>query len=527
MPNRLRTALIAGLLAALSGFAAPVHAENVLRWASQGDALTFDPHAQNETPTIAANMQVYEALVRRGPLPDLDIVPALATSWKLIEPTVWEFKLRKGVTFHDGTPFTAEDVLFSLARAGRETSDFKTYVETVKHVTAVDDHTIRIETRKPTPLLAVELTQVFITSKSWCETHGVTRPQDWSKGEENYAVRHANGTGPFVMKLREPDIRTILVKNEKWWGLKKNPHNIDRIIYTPIQNDATRVAALLSGEIQFLLDPPLQNLPQIRRQDRLTVKSTSQTRSIFLGLDQKSDELRSSDIKGKNPFKDKRVREAMYRAMDEAAIVKKIMRGQAKAAGIVTAPAIHGATPALDTRLPHDVQKAKALLKEAGYPNGFRVRLDCPNNRYVNDEAICQAVVGMLGKIGIRVDLDAQPKSMHFSKLVNRKTDFYMLGWGVVTIDSEFVFTHLYRTDANWNAGGYSNPKVDTLIERMTSETDPVKRDALIAETWKIVRNDVVYLPLHHQIVTWAMAKNFEIPIMPDAMPRFFWGRLK
>ncbi|MFP3943209.1 MAG: ABC transporter substrate-binding protein [Alphaproteobacteria bacterium] len=524
---RTRMALIAGLLAALPFLAAPAHAENVLRWASQGDALTFDPHAQNETPTTAANLQVYEPLVMRGPLPDLDIIPALAASWKLVEPTVWEFKLRKGVTFHDGTPFTAEDVAFSIARAQHETSDYKTYVETVEEVRIVDDHTVRIVTDVPTPLLTANLTQVFIMSKAWSEKHDVTRPQDWEKGEENYAVRHANGTGAFVMELREPDIRTILTKNKNWWGLKEYPHNIDRIIYTPIQNDATRVAALLSGEIQFLLDPPLQNLKQIERQATLHTRTTPQTRTIFLGMDQERDELRSSNIKGKNPFADVRVRKAFYHAIDAPAIVKKIMRGKAKPAGVLIAPAINGYTEELDNRLPHDVKKAKTLLRQAGYPDGFKVKLDCPNDRYINDEAICQAVTGMLGKIGVDVELDAQPKSLHFPKLLNHDTDFYLLGWGVVTIDSEYVFAHLYRTGEGWNAGKYSNPRVDKLIEQMTSETDPEKRDALIAKTWEIVEGDVVYLPLHHQVITWAMAENFDMPIMPDDMPRFFWGKFR
>ena len=287
------------------------------------------------------------------------------------------------------------------------------------------------------------------------------------------------------------------------------------------------MAALLSGEIQFLLDPPLQNLMQIERQSALHTRSTPQTRSIFLGLDQERKELRSSNIKGKNPFADVRVREAMYHAIDAPAIVKKIMRGRAKAAGVIIAPAIHGYTEKLNQRLPHDVKKAKALLKEAGYPDGFRVKLDCPNDRYINDEAICQAVVGMLGKAGIRVELDAQPKSLHFPKVLNHDTDFYMLGWGVVTIDSEYVFAHLYRTGEGWNAGKYSNPKLDKLIAQMIPETGTGKRDALIAEAWKIVQGDVVYLPLHHQVITWAMAKEFDMPIMPDDMPRFFWGTFR
>jgi peptide/nickel transport system substrate-binding protein len=503
----------------------PVIAENVLRWASQGDPLTYDPHSANESPTIGASTQVYEALVNRNW--NLEKEPSLAVSWEIVNPTTWEFKLRKGVTFHDGTPFTAEDVAFTVKRANGETSDFKNYIKSVVETKILDDYTIQLITSGPNPILADQLTYVFIMSKKWCEKNGVTEATSFKDQEETYAVRHANGTGPFMLELREPDIKTILVKNPNWWGLKQNPHNIDKIIYTPIANAATRVAALLSGEVDFLLDPPLQDLDRIKANPNLKIQQTAQIRTIFYGVDQGSAELRSSNIKGKNPFKDPRVRKAMHMAIDINAIHKKVMRSMSVPANVMTPPGVHGYPKDLDEQRPAcDPEKAKALLAEAGYPDGFEVSLDCPNNRYNNDERICQATVGMLGKIGIKVNLVAQPKTLHFPKITGRKTDFYMLGWGVATLDSHYVFTYLLDSEGPWNGSNYSNPRVDELTRAMEVEMDLTKRDKMIRETWEIITDEQVYIPLHHQVIAWGMNKRLEMPMEPNDQPQFRWARL-
>ena len=500
-------------------------AENVLRWASQGDPLTYDPHSANESPTIGASTQVYEALVNRNW--KLEKEPSLAVSWEIVNPTTWEFKLRKGVTFHDGTPFTAEDVAFTVKRANGETSEFRNYIKSVVETKILDDYTIQLITSGPNPILADQLTFVFIMSKKWCEKHGVTEATSFKDKAETYAVRHANGTGPFMLELREPDIKTILVKNPNWWGLKQNPHNIDKIIYTPITNAATRVAALLSGEVDFLLDPPLQDLDRIKADPNLKVQQTAQIRTIFYGVDQGSAELRSSNIKGKNPFKDPRVRKAMHMAIDIDAIQKKVMRGMSVPANVITPPGVHGYPKDLDEqRPPYDPEKAKALLAEAGYPDGFKVTLDCPNNRYNNDERICQATVGMLGKIGIDVNLVAQPKTLHFPKITGRKTDFYMLGWGVATLDSHYVFTYLLDSGGPWNGCMYSNPRVDELTRAMEVEMDLTKRDKMIRETWEIITNEQVYIPLHHQVIAWGLSKRLEMPMEPNDQPQFRWAHL-
>ncbi|WGF86444.1 ABC transporter substrate-binding protein [Marinivivus vitaminiproducens] len=518
------TCAIGGLAAVLIALPVAAQDKTTLRWASQGDALTYDPHAQNESPTNAANNQVYETLVSRNAAMERE--PALATSWENVEPTIWEFKLREGVTFHEGQDFTADDVVFSLNRSLRPTSQFRTILANVDRVEAVDPLTVRIHTKKPAPILPDEVGTIYIMSKSWAEEHGVTEPQDFSTGQETYAVRNANGTGPYKLTLREPDVRTIITKNEDWWGsgTPGNPHAIDEVVYTPIKNGATRIAALLSGELDFVLDPPFQDLQRLEQSGDLKIQTTPQVRTIFFGMEQERDELLSSDVKGKNPFKDIRVRQAVYQAIDIEAIRKRIMRDLSAPAGVMIAPAVHGYSDALNERLPYDPDAAKALLAEAGYPEGFSVKLDCPNDRYNNDEPICQAAVGMLGRVGIEVTLDAQSKSLHFPKLQRGESDFYMLGWGVQTMDSHYVLNNLYRSNGPTNYGHINIPELDQLTDAIGTEIDLDKRDALIEQAWTFARDNVLYAPLHHQVIAWAMKKDLNLPIQAQDEPYFRWA---
>ena len=339
-----------------------------------------------------------------------------------------------------------------------------------------------------------------------------------SASQETYASVNAMGTGPFKITLREPNTKTVFKKNSKWWGNVE--HNLTSIELLPIANAATRVAALLSGEIDIVTDAPVQYLGRIESSASHKVVSTPQMRTIFLGMDQGADKLRSGNT-GDNPFKKKEVRQALYQAIDINAIKKKVMRGLSEPAGIITFPGVTGYTKDLDKRLAYDPEAAKKLLADAGYPNGFDVELRCPNDRYVNDEAICTAVVGMFGKIGVNVSLNSQTKSKHFKELKNKKGDFYMLGWGVPTLDSHYVFHYLYDTGASWNRVNFSDARVDELIKVMEGEVDLDKRNSAIAEAWKIVKDDISYLPLHHQVISWASAKNVNVPIRPNNEPLF------
>lgn len=501
-------------------------AKNTLRWSSQGDALTADPHAQNHGPTTAAALQVYDPLIRRNAKSELE--PSLAVSWKSTNPTTWEFKLRPGVKYHDGAPFTADDVVFSIMRAKSPTSDFRNYIDSVVEVKKVDELTVHIIIKEPNPILPSQLTFIAMMSKSWAEKNKVERPQDYKNKEETYAIRNANGTGPYVLKKRDPGIETIMERNPAWWGWKtpQGGGNVDEIVYRPIRAGATRLAALLSGEIDFVLDVSPQDVEKVKQNPKLKILQTPQIRAIFYGLDVGRNELRTSDVKGKNPFADKRVRQAIQMAIDTQAIKRVVMRGYSAPAGIITSPGVRGYTAALDKPNVANLDGAKALMKQAGYEKGFTVKLDCPNDRYANDEQICQATVGMLGKIGIKVQLDAQANALHFPKIQKRETDFYMLGWGVPTYDSHYVFNFLYHSKGTWNAAGYNNPKVDELTNKMAAELDVKKRDALIAEAWSIVKADAIYIPLHHQVLVWGMAKNVDLPITVDDVPNFRWAKM-
>jgi len=491
-------------------------AANTIKWSMKGDSLTLDPHAQNEGPTSMVARQVYEALVTRGI--DMSIGPQLATDWKATNPTTWVFNLRKDVTFHNGDKMTAEDVVFSLLRAQQPTSDFKEYISTVTSVKALDDYTVENQTREPNPILLKQLTNIFVMSKKWAADNFSLVPQNYDASQENFASSNAMGTGPFEITLREANTKTVFKKNKKWWGNVE--HNLDSIELLPIANAATRVAALLSGEIDIVTDAPVQDLDRIGSSADHKVISVEQMRTIFLGMDQAADQLRSGNT-GDNPFKKKEVRQALYQAIDIEAIKEKVMRGLSSPAGIITFPGVTGYTKALDERLPYDVDAAKQLLADAGYPDGFDVELRCPNDRYVNDEAICTAVVGMFGKIGINVSLNAQTKSKHFKELKNDKGDFYMLGWGVPTLDSHYVFHYLYDSKGSWNKVNFNNARVDELIRVMEGEVDLVKRNAAIAEAWEIVKDDISYLPLHHQVISWASKRNVDVPIRPNNEPLF------
>ncbi len=515
------TNLIKFLLATLIIFASNNAIAKTIKWSMQGDSLTLDPHAQNEGPTTQVSRQIYEALVTRGL--DMSIGPQLATKWKAVDPNTWYFYLRDDVKFSNGQKMTSEDVVFSILRAKQPTSDFKEYISTISSVKAIDDYTVQIKTSKPNPILLNQLSNIFVMSKQWATDNFAIAPQNWDAGQETFSATNAMGTGPFKITLREPNTKTVFKKNGKWWGNVE--HNITEIQLLPIKNAATRVAALLSGEIDIVTDAPVQDLARISSSGGHKVESTPQMRTIFLGMDQAADKLRTGNT-GDNPFKKKEVRQALYQAIDIEAIKKKVMRGLSEPAGIITFPGVTGYTKALDKRLPYDVDAAKKLLADAGYPDGFDVELRCPNDRYVNDEAICTAVVGMLGKIGVNVSLFAQTKSKHFKELKDNQGDFYMLGWGVPTLDSHYVFHYLYESGASWNKVNFSDSDVDAAIRVMEGEVDLDKRNAAIAKAWKIVRDNIAYLPLHHQVISWASKSNVDVPIRPNNEPLFRFSRV-
>jgi peptide/nickel transport system substrate-binding protein len=487
-----------------------------LKIGNQGDALSMDPHSLSESLQLTVLENVFEPLVYRGP--DYKLTPGLATSWKQTSPTVWHFDLRKNVQFHDGTPFTADDVIFSYERSKSDGSDMKSYVGQIKEIKKINDHSIDIVTTAPFPILPELFYRWYIMSKKWCEQNQATRPVDRRKGIENAASFRANGTGPYRLRERQPNVRTTFVRNGNYWG--KVQGNVDEVIFNVIGNDATRVAALLSGEVDVMEPVPVQDVDRIKAAPNLKVLQGPELRVIFLGMDQKRDELLYSSVKGKNPFKDKRVRQAFYQAIDVEGIKRTVMRGAATPIAEMMAPQVKGFAPDLNKRLPYDPEASKKLLAEAGYPSGFEVTMNCPNDRYVNDGAICQAVAANLARVGVKIKLEVETKGTYFPKILRRDTSFYMLGWSASTVDAHNVLYPIMSSPGEggrgqFNLGAYSNPKIDELTEKVGSETDDKKRNEMIHEAIKIHQDDVGHIPLHQQALNWGAKKNIELVQLP------------
>ena len=535
--RRLILAGGAALALALSApFAAtPADAQGkVFRFANDGDVNSMDPYARDETFLLAFLQNIYEPLVRRDKQSKLEA--GLAVKWGQSSPTTWFFDLRQGVKFHDGSPFTADDVVFSINRANGKGSNMVTYFATVKAIKKVNDFRVEVETNVPDPLLASKWAQIFIMSKAWAEKNNAQTVGDLTKNEENYATRNAVGTGPFVLKSREPDVKTVLERNKNWWD-KKAEHNIDTVEFSRIANAATRVAALRSGQIDMVYTVPPQDTDTLAKDPNTKVIQGPETRVVYLGFDHGRSELLYSSVKGKNPFKDKRVREAIYRSIDVEAIKKSVMRGQSYPVALMVAPVIGGYMKELDKRPPMlKPEEAKKLLAAAGYPDGFEVTLDCPTDRYVNDEKICQAVVGMLARIGVKITLRAQTRLKYFAQILLPKADtsFWMLGWSpAATFDVHDVFINLIQTPnaetkkGQFNPGSYSNPKFDELADKVQVETDVKKRDAMIAAATKIYVEDYAYIPLHQQAVIWAARKNIDLVQTSDNSFQLRWVKVK
>ena len=522
-PAARAAALAAGLLLAASAQAATV------RIANQGDALSLDPHSLNESLQVSVLSNVYESLIGRDK--HMKLTPLLATSWEAVSPTVWRFKLRKGVHFHDGTPFSADDVVFSFARMAGEGSDMRSYTNEVKEVRKLDEHTVEIETKTPQLMFPNSLPQMLIMSKKWCLENKAEQPVDRRKGVENTASFKANGTGPYRVRERQPGVRTVFTRSTQYWD--KMEGNVDEVVFTPIASASTRVAALLSGQVDVMEPVPVQDIARVNASNNTRALVAPELRTIFLGMDQKRDELLLSSVKGQNPFKDKRVRQAFYQAIDIEGIRKTVMRNASRPAALLVGPGIHGWTAGQDKRLPYDPEAAKKLLAEAGYPQGFEVALSCPNDRYVNDAQICQAVAANLARVGVKINLQTETKGTYFPKVLRRETSFYMLGWAPSTYDSWNPLNALMRCvdtkagHGQYNLGQYCNPKVDELTAQIAGETDSAKRDALIQQAFALHLDDVGHLPLHQQSLAWGVSNKLELVQLGDNFLFYKWIKVK
>jgi len=514
---KILSKLFAGVAIAAVMAAAPASAKP-FKWAFQGDAQGLDPHGLNETFSLGFLGNVYEGLTAYDG--NLKLVPALATSWKTTSPTVWLVNLRKGVKFQNGNDFNADDVIFSWKRTQTEGSDQKTRGSLISDIKKIDDYTIELHTAKPLPVLMQEMTFIYIMDKEWSEANGATQAANVKNvNEVGYANQNANGTGPFMITSRQPGVKTTFKRFDGYWN-KDIKTNVTDVEFTPIKEAATRVAALISRQIDMVYPVPVQDWKRLDNAEGVRALRGPEARTIFLGMDQGRDELLYSSVKGKNPFKDIRVRKAFAHAINIQAIKKKIMRGASTPTGLMIAPQINGFDAKLNTPYKYDPALSKSLLTEAGYPDGFTVTMDCPNNRYVNDEKICQAVASMLAKVGVKIDLLAQPKAKYFAKVLaqnNYDTSFYLLGWTPGSIDAYNVFQNLLSCQnakkkmGAFNLGNYCNPKVDEIGSKVASETNRAKRQALIDEGFKIVQDEYGYLPLHQQPLSWGVGDNIDL----------------
>jgi peptide/nickel transport system substrate-binding protein len=526
----VRHSLFAAAIVSSAALALSPASGQTLRYANQGELKSLDPYTLKETTTIAHHAHVYEGLVTRDK--NLKMVPALAESWETPEPTRWRFHLRHNVKFHNGDPFTADDVLFSADRIRAKGSNFLSNVAADAKFVKVDDYTVDVVLPAPNPILMSQWDGWYIMDKKWCEENNSVAPTPASATTPSYASLHENGTGPFTIESHQPGVKTVFKVNPNWWG--KPEHNLKEIIFTPIGNDATRVAALLSGEVDVIEPVPIQDIQRVNASGVAKVLTGPELRTIFLGMDQTRDELLYSNVKGKNPFKDVRVREAFYKAVDIEAIKSRVMRGLSTPSALMIAPELYPLSKDF-TRPKLDPDGAKKLLTEAGYPDGFELTMDCPNDRYVNDAAICQAVVGMLARIGVKVNLLAQPKAQYFAKVLKPggfQTSFYLLGWTPATMDSQNVLHDIMgcRDDAKdatrgeANLGGYCNKELDALTDKITLETDTAKRDQEIKQAFEIGMKEYGYIPLHQQALAWGVSNKVKLTQRADNQVLLYWA---
>ncbi len=500
-----------------------IAAEKEFTWATRGAFSSFEPHNIASTFVLGFLQNVYEGLTIRDS-ESFEIVPALATSWRTISDSEWEFTLRQGVSFHEGHSFTASDVVFSWERA-KKADDPASVVARIKNVTAQDDYTVIVDTGTPDPILPATIASLLIIDEDWAKEVGVEEPASATDTETSYITRNVNGTGPFSLAEFDPSGTIHLERFEGYWGAEDLVTNIDRASYVAIGEDSTRVASILSGDVDLIIPFPVSDWVNFQDNDSIDVLTGLEARTIFLGLDQLREELIGGEGQGSNPFKDIRVREAVNLAIDRDTINEKIFYNSVKPAGTLLPPGTTGYDEELNQPYEYNPEKAKSLLAEAGYPDGFSVTLDVPNDRYVKDEDVGQAVANYLGQIGIDVTVSARTRTQHFSRIFRQgdyNTSFYMLGWGPAALDGYSVLSDLIssRTIGDglgvYNIGAYENPRINEITQQVGSELDSELRNSLIREALSIAKEDFSYIPLYTQPLLWGVSKNIDAILRAD-----------
>jgi peptide/nickel transport system substrate-binding protein len=496
-----------------------------LRWSSPTDLTTLDPYAHTESFTTSMLHHVFDPLVRRGR--KLELEPALAVSWKTVKPDTWRFELRKDVKFHNGNPFTADDVVASFTRLLDPGARARGNIATVLKAEKVDDHTVDIVTKGPYPLLLNDLAGVYIMDKEWMEANDALKPGNIATGVTTAASTSAVGTGPFKVESFKPDAGTIFTANPDWWD--KPQHNLTRIEFKPVKSDATRVAALLSGELDLIAPAPLQDLQRIGSTSGFKVIEEPSLRLIMLTLSARP-ELKAMPGQ-KNPMLDHKVRRAMWHAIDFEAIKKRVMRDKSRNTGTLVAPPVPGYSKDNDQLIGYDQDKAKKLLAEAGYPNGFKTKLNCPNDRYINDEQTCVAIASMWTKVGIQTELQTESRATYFPRQDRGEFDVSMVGWATLPpMDAFSVLSSLLTAQKDGyggsNSSTYTNPQIEELTRKAAVELDEEKRRSMMVEALKVARDTVAFIPIHQQPVAWAVRDGVEVPQFPDEYVRLWFANV-
>ena len=525
----IRHKTLAAVVLALLMPVAALAQGKTLRLASAFDPQSMDPHSLALLYQTRVASQIYEGLVNRGK--DYKLEPSLATAWEMVNPMTWRFRLRQGVKFHDGAPFTADDAVFSIERALDKASQRKNQMLGITGARKVDASTIEVSTSQPDAVLPDKLWLVGMMSRPWAEKNGVTRPQDYNARQETYAVRNANGTGPFMLVRYEADVRTVLKANPAWWGrgTPQGGGNVDEAVYQVIQADATRLAALQSGQVDFVIDPPFQDLARLKADKSLKVSETDDIGTQYFALNQHSVELGGSDVKGRNPFKDVRVRRAVQLAIDTDLIVRQVLRGEGTVTGSFVSPLVDGHLPEFEKRPKADAASARALLKEAGYETGFAVQMDCVNVAW--RASVCQAAASMLEKVGIRASLATSPSSVFFPKLSQGTGFLVEFGW-IATPDPWTTLQSLVRTNDGlaagaFNAGRYSNPKFDALVDAIRVEPNLQRRRQMTGDALRIVQADLPLVPLYRRQHNWVMRPSIDVVQWPNDVLELRWVTMR
>jgi peptide/nickel transport system substrate-binding protein len=478
----------------------------------------------NSAPVLSFLNNIYEGLVRRGQ--DMSIEPSLATSWEPLEgENGWRFNLRENVTFQDGSAFTAADVMFSYERASNEAADVRSWFAPVTDVRVVDDFTVDFVTSAPNPLFPASIANFMILDSEWAIANDAALP---ARDAENFATLNVNGTGPFTVASRDPGVKTVLTPNAGWWD--EATHNVTEGTFTPIGNSATGLAALLSGDIDFIQPIPLQDVEQVESREGFNVLEGEETRVIMFGFGHEHETLLySADVTDTNPFTDPRVRLAAAHAIDLDSIDRVLFRGKIEAANQLVPAGISGYSEANTDRSAYNPERAVELLAEAGYPDGFSFGLKCTNDRYINDEALCRAAASMFAAVGLDAELSTGPVRDYWPQLREDDFDMYLLGWSPGTFDMEHPIRFLLHSQddearlGSWNFGNYSNVRVDELLPLIQQEINVDVRQGMIDEVVAITQDEVAYIPLYTQPLIWASKDNIDLTQRADNFFMLRW----